>query len=236
MRWRAGQMRDPRLAQTREDRGHFAPGHLALVEQVAVLMIAQHDQAAALAAQHRLAHQAIGIGVQQGTQTCLVLRWLAPARAVAAAARPLALRDFAREFPIAPVNQQRPQALHNPQAMLTKARNAHIADLKTTQRVKPEDFSKTTHNFGYHRQAALYLDVVKGLGMTGPMHFIAVSKQPPHECVVFHLGFNSLNLGRSENKGILFELAFRRRANEWGGRHSGVSNEIEVPHYAFPRN
>lgn len=115
-------------------------------------------------------------------------------------------------------------------------KNGVIADLKTTQRVDPESWAKTTHNFGYHRQAALYLDVVKGLGMEGPMHFIAVSKQPPHECVVYHLGFNTLNLGRSENKGILFELAYRRRENKWDGRYSGVSNEIEVPHYAFPRN
>ncbi len=114
--------------------------------------------------------------------------------------------------------------------------NGVIADLKTTQHVKPDSWSKTTHNFGYYRQAALYLDVVKMLGCDGPMHFIAVSKQPPHECVVYHLGFNSLNLGRSENKGILFELAYRRREKLWTGRYSGRSNEIDVPHYAFPRN
>ena len=114
--------------------------------------------------------------------------------------------------------------------------NGEIGDLKTTQHVNPESWAKTTHNFGYHRQAALYLDVLKELGVSGPMHFIAVSKTPPHECVVYHLGFNTLNLGRSQNKAALFELSYRRREKLWTGRYSGSSHEIEVPHYAFPRN
>ena len=104
-----------------------------------------------------------------------------------------------------------------------------IVDLKTTDHVSPESWSRTTHNFGYHRQAAMYIDGIK----SGKMHFIACSKTPPHECVVYDLGFNTLNLGRSENRGVLFELAYRRRENIWTGRWSGRSNTIDVPAYAL---
>lgn len=109
-----------------------------------------------------------------------------------------------------------------------------LADLKTTWHVNPESWARTTHNFGYHRQAAMYLDCTKlYLGIDGPLVFLACSKTPPHECVCYKLGFNSLNLGRSENKSAMFEIEYRRRENDWAGRHSGKINEIEVPAYAF---
>lgn len=116
-----------------------------------------------------------------------------------------------------------------------------IVDLKTTEHVGPEAWSRTTHNFGYHRQAAMYLEGLQSCLKPGIVHkgrfvFLACSKTPNHECVAYELDFNSLMLGRSQNYSIMKELTERRRTGKWLGRHSDKINIISLPPYAFPRD
>lgn len=105
-----------------------------------------------------------------------------------------------------------------------------IIDLKTTTDVSPAWFAKAVANFGYHRQAALYLDGAwKAAQVEGPFVFVAVSKDPPHECTVCVLDDSALMLGREQNLGTLAELADRKIRGDWSGRWSGDLQVISLP-------
>lgn len=109
-----------------------------------------------------------------------------------------------------------------------------IVDLKTTDDVSPKAWSRTAHNFGYHRQAAMYLDCCKEHGIPADRFvFLACSKTPPHECVAYQPDIHSIQLGRTENSHIMAELSRRRSLNDWSGRWSGEVNTFELPAYAF---
>ena len=92
-----------------------------------------------------------------------------------------------------------------------------LVDLKSTEDVSPSAWSRTVYTFGYHRQAAMYLDCAKQYDIPGPFIFVAVSKSPPHEAVCYQLDEQALSLGRSENELILRELceAPYHRALAW---------------------
>ncbi len=111
--------------------------------------------------------------------------------------------------------------------------NGSLVDLKSTEDVSPTAWSKTVYNFGYHRQAAMYLDCAKQYGIPGPFIFIAVSKTPPHEAVCYQLEAQAVGMGRAENTSILRELKDCKETNLWHGRWSGSINSVGLPRYAY---
>ncbi len=112
--------------------------------------------------------------------------------------------------------------------------NGLIWDLKTTVDSSPEAFARTCVNFGYHRQAALYLDGVwQELQADGPFLFVAVSKEPPHETVCLTLDAEALALGRKQNATALRELAECKRSGNWAGKWRDKIIETSLPRYAF---
>ncbi len=112
--------------------------------------------------------------------------------------------------------------------------NGLIWDLKTTVDSSPEAFARTCVNFGYHRQAALYLDGVwQELQADGPFLFVAVSKEPPHETVCLTLDAEALALGRKQNTAALRELAECKATGNWAGKWNGKIVETSLPRYAF---
>jgi exodeoxyribonuclease VIII len=111
--------------------------------------------------------------------------------------------------------------------------NGTLVDLKSTDDVSPTAWSKTVYNFGYHRQAAMYLDCAKQYGIPGPFIFIAVSKTPPHEAVCYQLDAQAVGLGRAENHSIMSELRCCLEHNNWMGRWSNQVNSVGLPRYAY---
>ena len=73
------------------------------------------------------------------------------------------------------------------------------ADLKTTESANPEAIQRTIAKYGYHRQAAWYLDGMKAIGQPCEAFiFIFVEKTFPHLVTMCQLDEDALQKGLSE--------------------------------------
>ena len=72
-----------------------------------------------------------------------------------------------------------------------------ITDYKTTRDASPRGFARAVATYGYHVQAAWYLDAVaaNGLGVDAVFVFIAQEKDPPYLVGVYQLDQEDLALG-----------------------------------------
>ena len=121
-----------------------------------------------------------------------------------------------------------------------------LIDLKTTGDASPKEFARSVANFGYHRQAAYYLDIfnhatrqeAKRKFGTDPgdavdsFIFVAVENVEPYDCAIYVLGYEELQLGRTLYQRDLAALA----AAQGAGVYPGYSDEIAtltLPSYAF---
>jgi hypothetical protein len=115
--------------------------------------------------------------------------------------------------------------------------NGIVLDLKTTADPSPEAFAKSVANYGYHCQAAWYLDAANSEtgGSAADFLLIAVGSQEPFECVCYSLEADAVKLARQQNARDLAELAGRIESNNWESRWSGVQ-QIDLPRWAYPKN
>jgi len=76
--------------------------------------------------------------------------------------------------------------------------NEFIADIKTTEDASPSEFARSVVKYGYHRQAAFYLDAFAYLGIEPPKRFVfvAVEKSPPYALAVYYLPTEAIEIGR----------------------------------------
>lgn len=92
-----------------------------------------------------------------------------------------------------------------------------IADLKSTTDANPNEFFREAFNYGYHRQAAFYLDVMTWA--TGRTHdtfrFIVFEKEPPFAVVVLEASEKFLQRGREEYRRALNTYAECLRSGHW---------------------
>lgn len=102
-----------------------------------------------------------------------------------------------------------------------------VADVKTTEDASPTGFPKSVANFGYHLQAAFYLDLV---GATS-FEFIAVEKEAPFAVAVYLLDSEAIAQGRAENERNLATLLQCQAKNEWPGYPDGVQL-LRLPSWA----
>lgn len=111
--------------------------------------------------------------------------------------------------------------------------NGLVVDLKTVDgAVDPESWSRTLSRWGYHRQAAFYLDVLQLAGQKADAFvFVAVSKDPPHEIGIYPIGQASLELGRRENAETLAALAECRKTGVWKHEWQGKILTVDVPRW-----
>ena len=95
--------------------------------------------------------------------------------------------------------------------------NGLVVDLKTVDGpVDPSSWSRTVSRWGYHRQAAFYLDVLALAGQKADKFiFVAVSKDPPHEIGIYLASDDDIEDGRAENRETLTDLAECRRTGVW---------------------
>ena len=107
---------------------------------------------------------------------------------------------------------------------------AVVMDLKTTSNPGPEAFGKQVSEYGYHRQAAYYLDALSLHGIPAESFgFIAVGKDAPHAVAVYALSQDAIATGRDENRELLDRYSACEKSGVWPG-YAGVS-AINLPSY-----
>jgi exodeoxyribonuclease VIII len=110
-----------------------------------------------------------------------------------------------------------------------------IVDLKTTQDASLFAFERSIFNFGYHRQAAMYLDAAEALGVAVEHYtIIAVEKAPPYEVAVYRLTEGAVDGGREELKPLLATYAECQSTGHWPGYADRV-RDISLPPWAWNR-
>lgn len=108
-----------------------------------------------------------------------------------------------------------------------------LVDVKTTANASPEEFRRSVHNFGYHRQAAHYLastdDKVFGRDR---FIFICVEKAPPHCVAIYELDPDAIALARSELDHLLATWAECEASGAWPSYPEGIQ-ELSLPGWAY---
>lgn len=108
-----------------------------------------------------------------------------------------------------------------------------IADYKTCASAHPSKFAKSAADYGYHSQAAWYLDGAQalGLGDDAAFLFIAQEKTPPYLVSVIELDAEALTLGRSRNRDAIDLYAACVAADTWPGYADDVVL-VSLPRWA----
>jgi hypothetical protein len=102
-----------------------------------------------------------------------------------------------------------------------------ILDLKTTQDASPSKWQWSALDYGYHRQAAIYLDTLEAM-YSKPFRFLfgVVSKNEPYEVAVYKLTEEDLDRGRDEYHALIAE--YRQRVEEDNWLASWQVGEVEL--------
>lgn len=104
-------------------------------------------------------------------------------------------------------------------------------DLKTTSHPSPIAFGRSVKKYGYHRQAACYLDGL--LACTGVEHrwmFVVVRSSPTWEVGVYGLSVANIATGRRQYRAALEDLARRRMTGDWQAHWERQPMELHVPY------
>jgi hypothetical protein len=107
-------------------------------------------------------------------------------------------------------------------------------DVKKCQDASPQGFQKQIGGYGYHIQAALYMQVLTWA--TGKEHnrffFIAIEEKPPHCCAVFELDYASLDAARLKIQRGAALYADCLKNDKWPG-YSGEIQTTGAPRWAL---
>lgn len=108
-----------------------------------------------------------------------------------------------------------------------------LVDLKTTRDASRRAFERSIYSFGYHRQAALYLDGAAAVQLPAE-HFvhIALEKEPPYAVAVYRLSEAAVDAGEQE----LTPLLTRYAACVESGVFPAYPDEVQdvaLPSYAW---
>lgn len=99
-------------------------------------------------------------------------------------------------------------------------------DYKTTISAHPDAIQKSIHKYGYHQQAAWYLDGIKALGLAEHPKFLFIfqEKTAPYLVTVVELPVVSLRIAQDLNREAIDVYRRCTEANHW----PGYSDEIEL--------
>lgn len=108
-----------------------------------------------------------------------------------------------------------------------------LVDLKSCEDASPRGFAQSIGRYGYHRQAAFYLDGVEAATGTRPeaFVFVAVEKAAPHVVGVYALDAHSIQLGKNSIERSLETLATCRASGKWPG-YTEIIETISAPAWA----
>lgn len=92
-------------------------------------------------------------------------------------------------------------------------------------------------SFGYHQQAAAYLDLMRGHGKPcDAFFFLFVKTSPPHTSCIWVLNDNDIELGQRRNRIALLDLDRRLESGQWTGPRHGEVSYLTFPKYAYDDN
>lgn len=108
-----------------------------------------------------------------------------------------------------------------------------VVDLKTTKDASRRTFEYSIHRYGYHRQAAMYLE---GANVVAPRDrkfiWIAVETEPPYCVAVYEADPDCITLGRDDYRKHLRTYAECMATGRWPGYGDGM-DYASVPPWAF---
>ena len=109
-----------------------------------------------------------------------------------------------------------------------------IVDYKTTVTARPDDFARKAADFGYHMQAAWYIDVATILGLCDQPAFVFVAqeKEPPFLVSVVEFDAEAIAEGRALNRQAINLFKRCTDTGEWPGYGDHI-HPISLPHWAF---
>jgi len=115
--------------------------------------------------------------------------------------------------------------------LLTESGEAY--DLKKCQDARPDVFSRSIYNYGYHIQSAFYQDVYEWA--TGKplacFKIIAVEERLPHSVMVYRLDDTAIAEGRREYREALNLYATCVESGEWPSYECAEDELIGLPEW-----
>ena len=117
--------------------------------------------------------------------------------------------------------------------MSWKLKGGTIVDLKSTRDAAAQDFERSIYNFGYHRQAAWYLQGF-GAHKVSVAHYtiIAVEKEPPYEAAAYRMSEPAINAGWQQLEPLLEVYRECKESGVWPG-YPDVVQDIGLPRWAW---
>ena len=92
-----------------------------------------------------------------------------------------------------------------------------IVDLKTTRCASEAEFKRSVLNYGYHIQAAFYMDLYRAHTDRAPRYMIlCVEKQSPYEMAIYELSPKFLIAGRNAYKRALRKYFYQKTTADRG--------------------
>lgn len=94
-----------------------------------------------------------------------------------------------------------------------------LVDIKSTEDASPKEFARSILNYGYHRQAAFYLDgfeIITGTPAKGFI-FAAFEKKPPYACAFYIATDEMIRKGRRDYMTALSKYKHCLDRDEWPG-------------------
>ena len=105
-----------------------------------------------------------------------------------------------------------------------------IIDLKTTSDPHPDVWRWSAEEYGYHRQAAIYLQAMEAYyGKPFRFLFGVVRSRAPYEVGVYELDDDSISRGWSQVESLIAEYAQRKREDNWRSDWQVGIHTLSVP-------
>jgi exodeoxyribonuclease VIII len=105
-----------------------------------------------------------------------------------------------------------------------------IIDLKTTSDPHPDAWKWSAEEYGYHRQAAIYLQAMEAYyGKQFRFLFGVVRSRAPYEVGVYELDDDSISRGWSQVESLIAEYAQRKREDNWRSEWQTGIHSLNVP-------
>ena len=107
-----------------------------------------------------------------------------------------------------------------------------IIDIKTTRDVK--SFSKSLYNFGYHIQAAIYIEAANSAGNAiDHYYFICVESEAPYGVGVYKLCLAAIDEGFMQATDLLQRYNSLSMYDEWPATYNSSYSPVDLPAWAY---
>ena len=125
------------------------------------------------------------------------------------------------------------------QARLDCTQDGTIWDIKTCNDANPKTgaFMRSVARYGYHQQAAWYLDGAQRCGVVGPRCrylWLAVENAAPFQLAVYQCSLDLLEVGHLRNEAAVAQIAECRKTNVWPTAYAQEIVMMRAPAWMLP--